>query len=54
MDSHDPEPKYYIGNHEEIQKTPCEYPDNDGYYSCPYDSNGSDGCRHYCGIGVDE
>ncbi len=35
-------------------KTPCEYQDYEGNYSCPYDSQGGDDCRNYCGLGVDE
>lgn len=34
--------------------TPCDYPDNDGKYSCPYDAHGGDDCRNFCGLGVDE
>lgn len=34
--------------------TPCDYPDNDGHYSCPFDANGGDDCRNFCGLGVDE
>ena len=45
---------YTESEDEESGKYPCDYPDDDGYCSCPYDANGSDGCRHYCGIGVDE
>lgn len=33
---------------------PCDYPDNDGHYSCPFDANGGDDCRNFCGLGVDE
>ena len=33
---------------------PCDYPDYDGHFSCPFDSNGSDDCRRHCGLGVDE
>lgn len=35
-------------------KTPCDYPDSEGHYHCPYDADGSDDCRRYCGLGVDE
>lgn len=35
-------------------KTPCDYPDYEGNYSCPYDSRGGDDCRNWCGLGVDE
>lgn len=35
-------------------KTPCDYPDYDGHYSCPYDAQGGDDCRNFCGLGVDE
>ena len=34
--------------------TPCDYPDNDGHYSCPFDANAGDDCRNFCGLGVDE
>lgn len=34
--------------------TPCDYPDNDGHCSCPFDANGGDDCRNFCGLGVDE
>lgn len=36
------------------KKTPCDYPDNDGHFSCPYDAQGGDDCRNFCGLGVDE
>lgn len=36
------------------RKTPCDYPDNEGHYSCPYDAQGGDDCRNFCGLGVDE
>ena len=36
------------------RQTPCDFADNDGHYSCPYDANGGDDCRNYCGLGVDE
>lgn len=35
-------------------KTPCDYPDYEGHYSCPYDAQGGDDCRNWCGLGVDE
>ena len=35
-------------------KNPCDYPDNEGHYYCPYDAEGSDDCRRFCGLGVDE
>ena len=35
-------------------KTPCDYPDENGEYHCPYDAQGGDACRCYCGLGVDE
>lgn len=41
-------------NPPEESGTPCDYPDNDGHYTCPYDANGGDDCRNYCGLGVDE
>ena len=34
--------------------TPCEYPDNNGLFSCPWDAIGPDDCRNFCGLGVDE
>ena len=34
--------------------TPCDYPDSDGHFHCPYDAQGGDDCRRYCGLGVDE
>jgi len=36
------------------RKTPCDYPDSEGHYHCPYDADGSDDCRRYCGLGADE
>lgn len=33
---------------------PCEVPDFEGNYNCPFDSNGPDDCRRHCGVGVDE
>lgn len=36
------------------RRTPCDYPDNDGHYNCPFDAQGGDDCRNYCGLGVDE
>ena len=33
---------------------PCDIPDYEGNYNCPFDSNGPDDCRRYCGLGVDE
>lgn len=33
---------------------PCDIPDFNGEYHCPYNAEGSDACRHYCGCGVDE
>ena len=38
----------------EGKRTPCDYPDEDGHFHCPYDADGSDDCRRYCGLGVDE
>lgn len=36
-------------------KTPCDYPDQDGVHRCPYsDDPTGDCCRNYCGVGVDE
>ena len=34
--------------------TPCDIPDNDGHFYCPFDAQGSDDCRRFCGLGVDE
>lgn len=36
------------------RRTPCDYLDNDGHYTCPFDAQGGDDCRNYCGLGVDE
>ena len=36
------------------RRTPCDYQDYDGHYSCPFDAQGGDDCRNYCGLGVDE
>ena len=37
------------------ETTPCDYPDYEGSYHCPYsDDPTRDMCRNYCGIGVDE
>lgn len=33
-----------------LDYTPCDDPD----FGCPYDAQGSDDCRRYCGLGVDE
>ena len=35
---------------------PCDIPDNDGKYRCPYMNSEDDyvSCRDYCGEGVDE
>lgn len=30
------------------------YPCDDEPFICPFDAQGSDACRHYCGLGVDE
>lgn len=39
-------------------KTPCDYQNNDGIYSCPYADTymgyESEMCRVCCGLGVDE
>lgn len=36
-------------------KTPCDIPDYDGVYRCPYSEDPtSETCRCYCGLGVDE
>ena len=42
--------------------TPCDIPiidyDENGNevkrYECPYNAQGGDDCRNYCGLGVDE
>ena len=38
--------------------TPCDFPNDDGTYSCPYADTytGYEGemCRNCCGLGVDE
>ena len=36
------------------EPNPCDYPNNDGTFNCPFDSNGPDDCRRHCGLGVDE
>lgn len=35
---------------------PCDYPDQDGHYNCPFCSDENDyvSCRDCCGLGVDE
>lgn len=33
---------------------PCEIPDYEGNYNCPFDAYGPDDCRRHCGLGVDE
>ena len=39
-------------------KTPCDYPDENGRYHCPYadayTGYESEMCRNCCGLGVDE
>ena len=38
-------------------KTPCDYPDENGIHHCPYEDSGvseSERCRVCCGLGVDE
>lgn len=36
-------------------KTPCDYPDDFGFFHCPFDDyGGSDRCRVCCGLGVDD
>lgn len=41
---------------EEKKTTPCDYPDNEGNYHCPYEgvTSESELCRVCCGLGVDE
>lgn len=36
--------------------TPCDYPDSDGRFHCPFAYSDDDyvSCRDYCGLGVDE
>lgn len=34
--------------------TPCDYPDSEGHFHCPFDASGGDDCRRYCSLGVDE
>ncbi len=36
------------------QTTPCDFEDYNGNHSCPYDAQGGDDCRNFCGLGVDE
>ena len=36
------------------EANPCDYPDNEGHFNCPFDANGPDDCRRHCGLGVDE
>lgn len=36
------------------EKDPCDIPDENGIFHCPFDSNGPDDCRRHCGLGVDE
>ena len=38
----------------ENHSTPCDYADENGEFHCPYDAQGSDACRCYCGLGVDD
>ena len=37
-----------------LHKTPCDYPDNDGHFQCPFNAQTGDDCRRFCGLGVDE
>lgn len=39
---------------ESREPDPCEVPDFEGNYKCPFDSSCSDDCRRNCGVGVDE
>ena len=36
------------------QTTPCDFEDYNGNHSCPFDAQGGDDCRNFCGLGVDE
>ena len=36
------------------QTTPCDFEDYNGNHSCPYDAQGGDDCRNFCGLGADE
>lgn len=40
----------------EENTTPCDYPDENGVFHCPYEGMGSESemCRNFCGLGVDE
>lgn len=45
------------GAYEPSKKTtPCDYPDSDGHFHCPfaYDDDSYVSCRDFCGLGVDE
>ena len=33
---------------------PCDYADENGNHVCPYNSESGEGCRYWCGLGVDE
>jgi hypothetical protein len=39
---------------ESREPDPCEVPDYDGNFQCPFDSQGPDDCRRHCGLGVDK
>lgn len=39
---------------EEQHKTPCDYPDNNGHFHYPFNAQGGDDCRRFCGLGVDD
>ncbi len=41
---------------EEKRTTPCDYPDSEGHYHCPFANSDDDyvSCRDCCGLGVDE
>lgn len=45
---------YMNAPEESREPDPCEVPDCEGNYTCPFDSNGTDDCRRHCGVGVDE
>ena len=40
----------------DYKATPCDFPDDDGVFHCPYEGEGSesDRCRVFCGLSVDE
>ena len=44
----------FNGTEQEQRKTPCDYPDNDGHFHCPFNAQSGDDCRRFCGLGVDD